>query len=756
MLSIRILLTLCILLLVSTSSTLGAAINPPDLLSPRLADCTGTCVGGNVRWGDASVDGQVVVFVSGSNMLVEGDANQSADIFVWQADAVQRVSTGTGGEESNKSSDVAALSGNGRFVYFRGFAGNLVPSTMSGRANLYVKELATGRLALISRDLEGMPANLDNLSENFGQIDADFSGRYVVFGSKFAKFVEGVTDINHAQDIFLADLDSDGNGNYFDTHAQIHLLSATADGSVPGNFSSSSPLFRQDGRAVIWLTRATDLAPGLDSNNSTPDVLLAHLQIHEDGTLDPTMRTLFAINRMGDGVATLTPQGARLARLDPWRDIVAFVTADNIPGTGDNHVGDDVYLSVGSPGNLADRHLIWISQDKPATELEALDLAWDPLLPPSVTSQAAWIAHSEARAIDDLLLHRSAPFYPEGWTTVNWVEAETPSSAPVEGGGLSADGRYAFWATIESYGLEGMPATNLFRRQIAPSHSVSLTIHAVDATNHLTPVQTSLAGSTLYSTTTLVNLTPAPAVGYRFRDWVGVDAQNGESATVAVYAERIITATFDPMTPPIAANLTLTTAEDSPLAGIALTISDPDPDESHSVTLTLAPSHGTVIMQGNIATYQPASNFNGQDHFALQVTDAYGLQLAAPAQVAVQVTAVNDPPTAAHATGSGVNESMAIPVEVTVEDADADDAYILQIETLPLSGTVSLAPQLQATGHFDYIPNIGFSGVDSFTFRVTDSGNSSLVASALVTVTLPTIIPTPTLPNHLLLPTLRR
>ena len=265
---------------------------------------------------------------------------------------------------------------------------------------------------------------------------------------------------------------------------------------------------------MVWLTRATNLAPGLESNSATVDVVLAQLGVHEDGSLDPTRRTLQAINRMGDGATTVTPQGAHLARLDPWRDIVAFVTADDIPGTGDNLLGDDVYLSIGSQGNVTDRHLVWMSHTHAMTANVSLDMAWDPVLPPINRSQVAWIAHDELRTVDDLRIQRSAPFYPEGWSVINWVEAATPSSEPVSSSGLSADGRYAFWTTTESYQW-GEPPTpmNLYRRQIAPPQSVPLTIHAVGGTVSQKPMGTLLANSTLYSTTTLVELTPSPAVG---------------------------------------------------------------------------------------------------------------------------------------------------------------------------------------------------------------------------------------------------
>jgi hypothetical protein len=158
----------------------------------------------------------------------------------------------------------------------------------------------------------------------------------------------------------------------------------------------------------------------------------------------------------------------------------------------------------------------------------------------------------------------------------------------------------------------------------------------------------------------------------------------------------------------------------------------------------MASVHNSV--HNNVITYQPAQNFYGEDHFALQVTDGSGLQLAEAAQITVVVTPVNDAPTAAHATASGVNNGNAIPVWVSVEDPDQGDTFTLQVETPPAAGRIEVGSQLQSEGHFDYTPTEGFAGVDHFTFRVTDSGNASIVATATVTVTLDTPI-LPPLPD---------
>lgn len=750
----RILLLICIVLISIASIGLAAQrapihadSTPPDLLTPRtIQSCTkannapDACFDGDILGLDASIDGQVTIFVSDSNRFVPADQNRFADVFLWQDDSIQRVNVGANGEEGNQISDRAALSGDGRYVYFRSFADSFVTGTLLERANLYLKDVTTGNLALISRDVEGVPVNGFLATDHFAHIDVDYSGRYVVFASSFANFVAGVTDNNSTRDVFLADVDPDGNGDYFDSAPRFYLLSALADGITPGNGRSFEPSISQDGRAVVWLTRATDLAPGLATNGTVADVVLARLGTLPDGTVDLGTRTLVAINRMGDESTTLTPTGARLARLDPWRDQVAFVTADTIPGSGDDHSGQDVYLSVGNGEMGGDRHLQWMSHAYNSSEPNALSMAWDPKLPAGVLSQVAWVAQDAPRSVDDLLLQRDAPFFPIGWSTVNWVDATTPSNASVVNGILSADGRFALWTTTESYGLD-VPAdsVNLYRRAIAPAQSVALTVEGVGGGANYAPSGVPLNGTMFYSPTTVVTLTPQADVGYRFREWQGVDSRDGMTATVIVYAARTVTASFEAMTPPIAGNLSLSTAEETTLQGIALTITDPDPDEQHTVTLAQPASHGSVTLLNNIATYQPALNFSGQDVFLLQVTDAYGLQLATPARVAVQVTPVGDAPAAADLALT-VAEDMLLPnITLAISDPDANELHTLTVVEPPTHGTTNLLNNVAS-----YQPSPNFNGQDTFTLQATDRDGLQLAAPARVTVQVTPVNDAPT------------
>ncbi len=222
-----------------------------------------------------------------------------------------------------------------------------------------------------------------------------------------------------------------------------------------------------------------------------------------------------------------------------------------------------------------------------------------------------------------------------------------------------------------------------------------------------------------------------------------------------LYRDRTITATFQPMTPPVAAGGVFTTPEDTPLIGIAPAISDPDPDEAHVLALADLPVYGSARVMANAIDYVPPIDFSGVVSFSVQVTDAYGLQLAAPAVISVVVTPVNDAPRAAAAAGSGENRGIAIPVWVAVDDPDAEDQFTLTVISQPAQGLATPGVASDASLHFVYTPTVAFGGVDRFVFAASDLGGASITATATVTVTyVPPVTPEralflPSLPGHM-------
>jgi hypothetical protein len=156
------------------------------------------------------------------------------------------------------------------------------------------------------------------------------------------------------------------------------------------------------------------------------------------------------------------------------------------------------------------------------------------------------------------------------------------------------------------------------------------------------------------------------------------------------------------------------------------------------------PANGTVTVNTNGSfTYTPTPGYHGSDSFKYEarVLSLLGIVLDRDsATVTIKVnaapTAVNDSYTAT----AGVTLSVGAP-GVMSNDGDADgDPLTATKVTDSGSGSVNLS----SNGSFTYSPGGSFTGVRTFTYRVSDGIANSNVATVSITVNPPAPTPTPT------------
>ena len=174
---------------------------------------------------------------------------------------------------------------------------------------------------------------------------------------------------------------------------------------------------------------------------------------------------------------------------------------------------------------------------------------------------------------------------------------------------------------------------------------------------------------------------------------------------------------------PVANNVSQPTPEDTP-ASITLNASDVDGD-SLTYSIVSNPTHGTVSLSGNTATYTPSANYNGNDSFTFKATDAHANSNVAT--VHITVTVDNDAPVANGDSITVVEDSTNNLITLIATDADGDS--LIYTVTQPSHGTVSLNGN-NAT----YTPSANYSGADSFTFNASDGVYQS-PATISITVT---------------------
>lgn len=199
----------------------------------------------------------------------------------------------------------------------------------------------------------------------------------------------------------------------------------------------------------------------------------------------------------------------------------------------------------------------------------------------------------------------------------------------------------------------------------------------------------------------------------------GLDQGGNWGAFSAIF----LTVEYSDNNPPVADDLTVTLDEDSSW-GITLTGSDPDGDPVTFAVVT-GPAHGELTGTAPVFVYTPDANYNGTDTFTYVAND--GMVNSPVATVNITIDPVGDAPVAdPQSVSTMFNQSVAI--TLTGSDVDGDELYYLLVD-LPANGTISgLEPEIV------YTPDLGFVGVDTFTFKANDGLMDSSFATITVTV----------------------
>lgn len=199
-----------------------------------------------------SSDGRHVAFESSATTLVEGDSNESTDVFRHDrvTGTTERVSLGRSGAEGNLDSFSPALSADGRRVVFESLADNLVAGDTNQEADIFLRDLGEGTTLRVSVGVQDAESNGQSRSAS---ISSD--GRIAAFRSFASNLV--AEDTNGWADVFVRDLEAG-------TTTRISVDSS----GVQGNSGSHAPELAQGGRFVAFRSNSTTLSAG-DTNGES-------------------------------------------------------------------------------------------------------------------------------------------------------------------------------------------------------------------------------------------------------------------------------------------------------------------------------------------------------------------------------------------------------------------------------------------------------------------------------------------------------
>lgn len=274
-----------------------------DTLEKISAARTGSPPSGSSLFPSVSGDGRYVAFASTNSELVEEKTTSFSDIFVYDRalDRMKRINLSPAGEEADYHSYAPVISMDGRHILFTSEARNLLPGAMeSAVPRLYLYSSDTGSIQLVA---DGLIYIKDNNSREEISYAISANGRFAAYSAKTPN--GDPDDVNGKIDVFVADMmlntterittgqswredaakvsiSSDGRFIAFETmqgdfnsksqiavvdriSKEMELVSVSADGEH-GNNDSSRASISPDGQFVAFVSRATNLASGVDGS----------------------------------------------------------------------------------------------------------------------------------------------------------------------------------------------------------------------------------------------------------------------------------------------------------------------------------------------------------------------------------------------------------------------------------------------------------------------------------------------------------
>ncbi|TYL92865.1 hypothetical protein FXB40_23515 [Bradyrhizobium rifense] len=159
--------------------------------------------------------------------------------------SVTRVSTSTTGAQADGQSHQPVFSPDGTKVAFESYADNLVPGDTNGLPDVFVKDLTTGAITLVSTSASGVQGDSLSYQPVFSP-----DGTKLAFSSASDNLVPG--DTNQGYDIFVKDL----------TTGAITRVSTSISGAQADGFQSTNPIFSPDGTKVAFYSDADNLVSG--------------------------------------------------------------------------------------------------------------------------------------------------------------------------------------------------------------------------------------------------------------------------------------------------------------------------------------------------------------------------------------------------------------------------------------------------------------------------------------------------------------
>lgn len=263
--------------------------------------------------------GRFAAFTADGNDVVPGLASSTDRVYVRDVltDGLELVSVTSAGAPA-ATSRVGAISPDGRFVAFASYD-QLVPADTNDLADVYVRDRKLGTNDLVSVSTTEAPGDKGSGNYAGGAVmDISDDGRYVAFESDATNLVGVGNDANGVPDVYRRDR----------TAGITSRVSQAA--ALAGDGTSTHPSMSADGLVVVFATIATNLVA--NDTNGTYDIVLKRM----DGSPSNT--------RVSTGMAA-NPNGyANQPEVSANGNLVVFASDASNLVAGDTNSSPDVFL----------------------------------------------------------------------------------------------------------------------------------------------------------------------------------------------------------------------------------------------------------------------------------------------------------------------------------------------------------------------------------------------------------------------------
>jgi uncharacterized repeat protein (TIGR03803 family) len=144
-------------------------------------------------------------------------------------------------------------------------------------------------------------------------------------------------------------------------------------------------------------------------------------------------------------------------------------------------------------------------------------------------------------------------------------------------------------------------------------------------------------------------------------------------------------------------------------------------------TIVTPPKHGRLSGTGNLRTYTPNANFDGNDSFTFVVS--LGCLSSSPATVSLSVSSVNDAPVLAPIGNKSLPKGAPLTFTALATEVDAGQTKAFSLVNAPAGASIGAS-----TGVFAWPP--AATGTFTFTVKVADNGSPILTDTETITVTV--------------------